>query len=1074
MDIQDGIVPEHIIQIGKKMISLDSQIKYQKSTRTNGCVPQGIAKQSKCRFSGNNTHIQAEIQHIFDNAASRTLDIVIKDTESRLSSARNIFYSSMNTLRETCEAMEVQQDPLIDKVNAVLAREKNLASSRHNKKPIRDKSLHKIYIPDTTHQPINRKPQDIRQSKKRRFRLNQNRVKPFPKKQKCRQPMFKKRRKTLKSQQIVSIPPSVNPNIYFHNLTELQLNEHHKFIFYLGPKFCPTPLKANLEQFETSIDNWAYLLRYTVIYSTKTPEDPDTSNTSKDHSIEKSLVKKKNYSPIASSGHPALELFIQKVKEDLLVHNKATKKVGTNLSKEHQKALKDLRNLEDIIIRPYDKGQGFFLDYKENYRQRVLKELESDLYERVDDKEAITQEVTQGIKDWAEKWIEQEKFLTKKLINWIIPSPNTQPGKIYLNYKKHKPEKNFPGRLITSGCGSFTENISDLIGAELKEVAFKLPYVLKDTNQLLRKIEQVNKSGSLIGKSIIHTSWDVVAMFPNIPKDMGTKRCREKLNERTDPKLSTECIMEALDLSLNYNIAQFDDTWYRQTRGAAMGPHDSCPYADIAMSEIDNAVHSDANPHRKPDNWSRYREDIYDTWLGTEKELLAFTDWLNTISPSIKFTVAYAKDGIEFLDTFIYDKEGTLHTRIFSKESDTHAYLPPSSCHPYHICRNNPSQIARRVKKLSSENEEYEKAKQTFSDHLKVRGYSQQSVEEAFEKFETVERTTLFTEKTKDNTSTRCFPLVTEFNPHLPAVAPVLNKHKHILLEDPKISSIIPPDSIFASFSQPKSIHDLLVSSKFSSGLTPKMNMNGKCVKCNNCVLCNHLLVETSTFSGFHTDKKYGIKEELMCTTEGVIYLLNDLICRKSYVGSTIGNMRTRAANYRNHIKTQHKGCEIATHFSQLPDAHSLPALTAQGSSMITKKEQQELFNNNLSEQIEFILIDRVAFPDNSTSTEKRSLIEKSEGYWQTQLRTMKKYGGLNVRDERKLKNNKDAKNCKTVPPQDPQSNQNSVDPTQKTKPPNSKAPVLNPQPKSAEPESIPIRRSNRVKKKPPACTICD
>ena len=205
-----------------------------------------------------------------------------------------------------------------------------------------------------------------------------------------------------------------------------------------------------------------------------------------------------------------------------------------------------------------------------------------------------------------------------------------------------------------------------------------------------------------------------------------------------------------------------------------------------------------------------------------------------------------------------------------------------------------------------------------------------------------------------------------------------------------------------------------------------------------------------------------------MCTTEGVIYLLNDLICRKSYVGSTIGNMRTRAANYRNHIKTQHKGCEIATHFSQLPDAHSLPALIAQGSSMITKKEQQELFNNNLSEQIEFILIDRVVFPDNSTSTEKRSLIEKSEGYWQTQLRTMKKYGGLNVRDERKLKNNKEAKNCKTVPPQDPKSNQNSVDPTQKTKPPNSKAPVLNPQPKAAEPESIPLRRSNRVKKKTP------
>ena len=68
---------------------------------------------------------------------------------------------------------------------------------------------------------------------------------------------------------------------------------------------------------------------------------------------------------------------------------------------------------------------------------------------------------------------------------------------------------------------------------------------------------------------------------------------REVLNERTDPKLSTECIMEALDIC---NIAQFDVTWYRQTvvAGCSYGPHDSCPYADMAMGEINNKVHSDS------------------------------------------------------------------------------------------------------------------------------------------------------------------------------------------------------------------------------------------------------------------------------------------------------------------------------------------------------------------------------------------------------------------------------------------------------------------------------------------------
>ena len=35
-----------------------------------------------------------------------------------------------------------------------------------------------------------------------------------------------------------------------------------------------------------------------------------------------------------------------------------------------------------------------------------------------------------------------------------------------MNYKKHK--KDFPGRLITSGCGSLTENLSSLVEAVVR------------------------------------------------------------------------------------------------------------------------------------------------------------------------------------------------------------------------------------------------------------------------------------------------------------------------------------------------------------------------------------------------------------------------------------------------------------------------------------------------------------------------------------------------------------------------------------------------------------------------------
>ena len=280
------------------------------------------------------------------------------------------------------------------------------------------------------------------------------------------------------------------------------------------------------------------------------------------------------------------------------------------------------------------------------------------------------------------------------------------------------------------------------------------------------------------------------------------------------------------------------------------------------------------------------------------------------------------------------------------------------------------------------------------------------------------------------------------------------------------INSILPAESIFASYSQPKNISGLLISSKFSSTKKPE-EANGKCFKCNNCILCKHLLVETSTFSGFHTSKKYKIKQELTCTTEGVIYLLNDLVCKKSYVGSTITNMRTRTAKYRNHIRTQHNGCEIATHFAQLGDSHPLPT----PSEKAKKSVFQEIYNSKLSEQIEFVVIDHVAFPTDATTAEKRALIAKSEGYWQTQLRTMSKYGGLNIRDERKICNNKDSANKHITP--EPNSAKKPT-PAQKSKSLEIKIPGVKPKPNAAPSESPVLRRSNRVRKNPAGCHVRD
>ena len=80
----------------------------------------------------------------------------------------------------------------------------------------------------------------------------------------------------------------------------------------------------------------------------------------------------------------------------------------------------------------------------------------------------------------------------------IQPDDSCKPGNNYLLLKAHKPEQNFSGQLISTGCNSYTNTLSALTSIELSKV--ELPYVIKDINHFLKKIHEINLSGILMNK----------------------------------------------------------------------------------------------------------------------------------------------------------------------------------------------------------------------------------------------------------------------------------------------------------------------------------------------------------------------------------------------------------------------------------------------------------------------------------------------------------------------------------------------------------------------------------------------
>ena len=58
-------------------------------------------------------------------------------------------------------------------------------------------------------------------------------------------------------------------------------------------------------------------------------------------------------------------------------------------------------------------------------------------------------------------------------------------------------------------------------------------------------------------------------------------------------------------------------------------------------------------------------------------------------------------------------------------------------------------------------------------------------------------------------------------------------------------------------------------------------------------------------------------------------------------------------------------------------------------------------YDRTLKEELEVFIIEQVRVPPCSTTEKKEQLCEGREGHWQTMLRTLTRYGGLNVNDNR-------------------------------------------------------------------------
>ena len=161
------------------------------------------------------------------------------------------------------------------------------------------------------------------------------------------------------------------------------------------------------------------------------------------------------------------------------------------------------------------------------------------------------------------------------------------------------------------------------------------------------------------------------------------------------------------------------------------------------------------------------------------------------------------------------------------------------------------------------------------------------------------------------------------------------------------------------------------------------------CKACNKCYLCRHYLAVCSEFSSYHTTQYFRHSSLVDCNSECIIYKIDCKHHEKSYVGYSINNMKTRFSNTKSHFKKKRDSCEIVKHLLEI-EHESIDT-----SSIKT-------YDSSLSNYLQVTLIEKVKVEVSDTKAQKETKCEEREGYWQTQLKTLHAFGGLNKRDNRK------------------------------------------------------------------------
>ncbi len=129
--------------------------------------------------------------------------------------------------------------------------------------------------------------------------------------------------------------------------------------------------------------------------------------------------------------------------------------------------------------------------------------------------------------------------------------------------------------------------MSQYVDRILRPLVESLPSYLKDTTDFFKQLSDINIDNYEDYEIFFLSTMDVVSLYTNIPHNKGIVVIKYLLDKRVEKSPPSDFVIDMITLLLENNYFLFENDFFLQKQGAAMGSKFSPDYVCLFMGFLE-------------------------------------------------------------------------------------------------------------------------------------------------------------------------------------------------------------------------------------------------------------------------------------------------------------------------------------------------------------------------------------------------------------------------------------------------------------------------------------------------------